>query len=106
MKAALVIFWLSSLIPFTAQAVVYGGSNFSSFLGYPDHKCSKPLNKPYKPYSFDDQWEVDRYNDDVFRYNNSVTEYVDCIQEYVDNAKNDIKRIREKANDAIREANS
>lgn len=103
------------LVPITTHSAVFGGTNFSSTRftslggGYPDHDCRKPLNKPYKPYSFnsfDYEWEVERYNNAVFEYNNSVTQYVDCIEKYLDNAKNDIQRIQEKANEAVREANS
>lgn len=72
-----------------AGAMVYGGSNLSYF-GYPEHTC----RKPYKPYSFTTQSEVDSYNYDLERF-------VDCVQEYVDNADSDIKRIRERVDEAI-----
>lgn len=88
-----------------ARAFVFGGSNLG-VLGYPDHSCYAPYSKPYRPYSFNSQFEIDRYNDDVDRYNREVREFIDCIRDYVDNASNDIERIKEKANAAIDEANS
>ncbi|HIC40882.1 MAG TPA: hypothetical protein EYO74_05710 [Piscirickettsiaceae bacterium] len=72
--------------------------------GYPSHDCYKPI-KPYKPISFDDQWSVDQYNMEVENYNSQLQIYISCIEDFVDNANNDIKRIREKAEEAINEAN-
>lgn len=83
-------------------ALVLGGSNLPIF-GYADHDCIKP-NKPYRPSAFYDEWEIESYNSKVSQYNYDLNEYIDCIEEYVDNAKNDIKRIQEKANDAVAEA--
>ena len=93
------------LLPSLAAAIVFGGSNLG-IMGYPDHSCSPPYSKPIKPYQFNSQWEIDQYNSEVQSYNYELETYLDCIQEYVDNAKNDIKRITEKANSAIDEANS
>ena len=84
---------------------VFGGSNLS-VMGYPDHRCRPPYTKPRKPYSFTSQYEIDSYNRKVETYNFQMREYENCISEYVGNAKRDIKRIQEKTNDAIREANS
>ena len=88
-----------------SYALVFGGSNLGIF-GYPSPQCSPPYSKPFKPYSFNSQWEIDQYNLEVDSYNSQIQEYLDCINEYVENAKNDIKRIKEKANAAISEANS
>lgn len=93
------------VIASSAGAFVVGGTNFG-FGGYPDHRCHQPYaSKPYRPFRFESQYEVDAYNRRVEEYNAQVDEYFDCIETYVDNAKNDIRRIREKANDAITEAN-
>jgi len=86
-------------------AMVFGGSNLGLF-GYPSHTCSPPYSKPVKPYSFTDQWQIDQYNSEVEDYNYEMQSFRDCIRSYVDNAKNDIKRIKKKANEAINEANS
>ena len=87
------------------QAMVFGGSNLG-FMGYPDHECTPPYSKPYKPYSFSDQYQIDTYNAEVEQYNSEMRRYRDCIREYVENAKNDIQRVREKANEAINQSNS
>jgi len=76
-------------------ALVIGDSNLDYFSGYPDPTCTKP----YKPYQLDDDFAVQSYN-------SQEDEYVRCINKYVDNAKNDIARIKEKANAAVDKANS
>ena len=73
---------------------VVGGSNLG-VLGYPAHSCSKPFSKPYKPFQFNSQREIDSYNSEVRRYNMDVSQYLDCIGEYADNGKNDMERIRD-----------
>ncbi len=78
----------------SAYAMVFGGSNLD-LLGYPKPNCTKP----YRPSSFSDQYELDNYKSEY-------DTYIQCIKTYVDNAKNDIERIRESANDAVKEANS
>ncbi len=93
------------LLPSVAFAIVFGGSNLG-FMGYPDHSCTTPYSKPIKPYRFNDQWEIDQYNSRVSSYNYELETYMGCIDEYVENAKNDLKRIKEKANAAIAEANN
>ena len=42
---------------------------------------------------------------EVENYNSQLQIYISCIEDFVDNANNDIKRIREKAEEAINEAN-
>ena len=82
------------IISKSLSAIVFGGSNLGLF-GYNSHTCSKP----YRPYEFNSQYDVDNY-----KY--EVNSYISCIEEYLDNAKNDIKRIQEKMNEAIDEANN
>ncbi|AGH97815.1 hypothetical protein A11S_995 [Micavibrio aeruginosavorus EPB] len=77
-----------------SYAYVIGGSNLG-FSGYPEADCVVP----YKPYEFLDEYEVERYN-------RNLEEYVTCIKEYLENADNDIRRIQEAAEAAIREAKS
>ncbi len=91
LKAHWLLFTCLTLFVTPALALVFGSSNLGIF-GYPDHTCSKP----YKPYSFTTQWEVDSFNAEL-------TTYYKCIDEYVDAAKNDIDRIIEKANEAVDE---
>ncbi|MGQ4630503.1 hypothetical protein [Raoultella ornithinolytica] len=80
------------LLPFTASAVVFGGSNLS-FTGYPDFSESEPL----PPYD----------NSDLSKnsYRIQVESYVRSAQEYLDNANNDIKRIQESKNETAEKAN-
>ena len=89
----------------SAFAIVIGGSNLS-ISEYPSHTCSPPPSKPIESDSFSEQWEVDQYNSKVDNYNSQIRLYKDCIREYVANAKNDIKKVREKITAAINEANS
>ena len=100
-KLLIIVLFLA--MPANVFAVVFGGSNLPMF-GYPSHDCYKPT-KPFEPYSFDNQLEIDSYNDEVEHYNSELEQYINCIQEYVDSASNDIKRIQEKAEEAIDEAN-
>lgn len=100
---AFILFWI--WVPAGAIAIVFGGSNLGMF-GYPGHTCTPPYSKPFKPYKFYSQGDVDLYNYQVENYNRQRRSYLNCIREYVDNAKNDIERIREKTNEAINEANS
>ena len=87
-----------------AVAMVIGPTNFG-FSGYPAHSCYKPL-KPRKPYSTTEQWEVDRYNIEVDSYNSQLRIYQDCASDYVEAAQNDMKRIREKVDELLRDIES
>jgi len=89
----------------TASAVVSSGSNMDTF-EYPSPACSKPP-KParlFKPHTNVNEWEVEQYNSEIRNYNAKFEKYADCIKKYVDNAKNDMERIRQKANEAIADA--
>lgn len=90
-------------MPISVGAYIYGGGNLG-YSGYPSHDCDKPI-KPSKPYSFSSQWEIDSYNSEVESYNSQLQDYISCVEEYTDNANNDIKRIQEKAQEAIDEVN-
>lgn len=60
----------------------------------PSHSCSKP----YKPYTFSDQWQVDSFKDDVERYKR-------CIKNFVEEQKNAVEVHQRAANTAIEEWN-
>ena len=94
--AALLILSLAASI---SHSLVFGGSNLS-LSSYPSANCYKP-SPPYKPYSFNSQWEIDSYNLEVDSYNSSMRIYTNCINTYVENAQNDIERIKEAISDAI-----
>ena len=91
------------LVPTNLHAEVVGGSNLG-IGGYPSNKCAKP-NKPAKPDSFNGQDEIEAYNSQIQLYNSKYQEYVSCINEYITNGNNDAKRIKERAQDAVDEAN-
>ena len=101
-KLLLIIIFV--LTPIRINAAVYGGSNLG-YGGYPSHSCIKPVT-PFKPYSFNNKWEIDLYNSQVDLYNMQFRQYLNCIKEYLENANNDIKRIQEKSQDAIDEADN
>ncbi len=61
----------------------------------PSHYCTKP----YKPYEFTDQYELDSYNDTVQRYKN-------CIQTFVDEQNDAVRAHSNAAESAISEWNS
>lgn len=102
-KAAILLGCVLSALPTpTAIAYVTGGTNFS-YSGYPDPECSRPF-RPIKPYDLTNELAVDSYNRRVRLYNLEYDEYIACIQLYVENATNDMKRIKEKAEEEIQKA--
>ena len=83
---------------------------------YPKHTCSLPL-KPIELSIFngkkDVEQDVEKYNSEIANYNFKVEDYNvrivsyrNCIREYVSSAKTDIKKIKEKISEAVKEANS
>lgn len=86
-----------------AQALVLGGTNLS-ILGYPEAQCSKP-DRPMRPYSASpSRGEIDTYNFAVDRYNSDLQAFTSCTREYIENAQNDVKRIRERMDEAVERA--
>ena len=61
----------------------------------PSPSCSKP----YKPYEFSSQYELDSFNDDVQGYKR-------CIQDFVDEQNDAVTKHQQAADDAIDEWNS
>lgn len=61
----------------------------------PSHSCSKP----YKPYQFNSQWELDNFNDEVQSFKR-------CISDFVDEQNEAAQRHQEAASDAIDEWNN
>lgn len=85
-----------------ASSFVIGPSNFG-FGGYPEPNCRKPI-KPTKPYSMSESWEVDMYNNRVRSYNAELQTYVLCVRNYVEAANLDVKRIQERVEELVSEA--
>lgn len=84
LKKIIAITFLLSSITLSSFAYVYGGSNFSSYSGYPE------FSNYYVTYNMS-------YNDLVsLKYE---------VQRYLENANNDIRRIKEAQEKAIREYN-
>jgi len=99
---------ISLLAPAVADARVSGGSNLAG--GYSSHRCYKPT-EPSKPDSLKNQWrisqwELNAYNASIRDYNAKLEIYNNCITRYVENANNDIERIRQRAEEAVSEANN
>ena len=94
-------------ISLSVPTAAFGGSNLAA--GYSGHRCHKPT-KPPRPDSLNNRWkvprwELDAYNSSVSRYNAELEIYNGCITSYVENANEDIARIRQKAEEAVSEAN-
>lgn len=89
-----------------SSAIVSGGSNISDTFDYPSHSCSKPpkSTRIFKPMGIANTYEVEQYNSEVKNYNAKYEKYIECIKKYIDNANKDMERIREKATEAIAEA--
>jgi hypothetical protein len=87
-------------------------SNLNDFT-YPNHTCkSKPV-KPNKPRKLSSDNNVERYNLEISKYNINVVAYNKeiivykaCINQYIKNGNNDIKIIRQRLNNALKEARS
>lgn len=71
----------------------------------PSHYCSKP-SKPYKPYSFSSQWELDNYKNDMESFYNDVETYKSCIKDFVEEQNDAVRKHNNAAEDAINEWNS
>lgn len=71
----------------------------------PSHSCYKPT-KPYKPYSFSSQWDVDNYNNELDTFADEVDIYKRCINDFVDEQNTAINTHKNAAESAINEWNS
>ena len=55
---------------------------------------SPSCHKPYKPYDFTDQWQVDNFNSEVQHYKS-------CIEGFVDDQNSAIRRHEQAAEEAV-----
>ena len=78
------------LIPISAEAFYYGGTNLNSF-GEPYPSFDEI--EPSQPFSKDDDFANQQYRDEV-------EEYIRQAEEYIENGNNDIKRIIDKQKEA------
>ena len=85
-----------------AGAVVTGPSNFGLFV-YPSHNCGPRPVQPFRPPDFRSYTEAQDFNIRIEQYNRNLLAYSDCINAYVERTRLDSLRIRERADDAIRD---
>jgi len=76
-----------AVLPAMASAGIYSER-------MPTHSC----RKPYKPYKFNSEWEVQNFKDEVDRYKR-------CLKDFVQDQKDAIDQHQEAANDAVDEWN-
>ncbi len=76
-------FWMSVTTPVWADMFT------------PSHSCSKP----YKPYEFNDQYELDRFWSDV-------ESYKQCIEDFVEEQNHAARKHKDAAEEAIDEWNN
>jgi hypothetical protein len=62
---------------------------------FPSHSCSKP----YKPYQFNNEWELENFK-------NEVEQYKQCITEFVEEQDEAIRKHKNAAEEAIDEWNN
>jgi len=60
----------------------------------PSHSC----RKPFKPYKFNSEWEIQQFKDEVERYKR-------CISDFVDEQNEEARNHQQAAEDAIEEWN-
>lgn len=83
-------------VKFLVIGILIGMSGLAQSDSYePSHSCSKP----YKPYQFNHQYEVDNFN-------NEVDTYKTCINNFVSEQNNAIENHKSAAESAISEWNS
>jgi len=111
----IMLIFVLALVPSVVIATETDSLN-SVISEYPTHTCSPPP-KPTELGAFngrkDVEQDVEQYNFEIADYNSKVEDYNlqiqsyrNCIREYVSSAKTDIKKIKEKISEAIKEANS
>lgn len=71
----------------------------------PSHRCYKP-SKPFKPYSFQSQWEIDNYNNQIDIYLMNVETYKLCIKKFINNQEDEIQNHTNAIDKAIKEWNN
>lgn len=57
----------------------------------PSPSCYEPV-KPFKPYTFNSQWEVNSYNNAIDMYRIEVNNFRNCLQNFIDEQNEAIKK--------------
>ena len=115
-RPLIMLMFVIVFLPPVVIAAETGGSK-SVISEYPSHTCSLPPPKPDELALFSGDTskeqevvnynsELEDYNSKVDDYNSQTESYRKCIKEYVSNANADMRKINEKLNAAIKEANS
>ena len=85
-------------------------SNLTNF-NYPSHTCGDKIKKPKKVTHVRHFEDIDNYNTaiaeyniNVTNYNNRIKVYKSCINQYIKNGNHDISTIKQKLNNALKEA--
>lgn len=71
----------------------------------PNHNCYKP-SKPFKPYSFNSQWELDNYKNQINIFKTEVQTYQSCINRFISQQEDEIQNHQNAINNSIDEWNS
>jgi len=71
----------------------------------PSHSCYEPT-KPSRPYSLDNEWEINRYNSALRSYNYDVEEFRTCIENFVSEQESAIRNHKYAAESAINDWNN
>ncbi|NBK97687.1 MAG: hypothetical protein EOM50_06655 [Erysipelotrichia bacterium] len=67
------------------------GANLIADIFQPSPSCYEPI-KPFKPYSFTAQWEVDSYNNSISMNRIEIDSFRNCIQSFIDEQNMAIKK--------------
>lgn len=99
-RRLIAILVLGLSLPLSSSA----GSNLGPE-GYPGPTCGEKPNAPVQPEAFENQAQLEAYNEAVEAFNNGMEQYISCVQSYVNNAAHDIADIKRKVKAAIADAN-
>ena len=84
-----------NIILFVLVCCLGVASSSSADMFVPSHSCSKP----YKPYEFNNEWELENFK-------NEVEAYKQCISNFVDEQNDAVRNHQSAAEEAINEWNN
>jgi hypothetical protein len=85
--------------------LVFIGTTLIADMFQPSPSCYEPI-KPFKPYSFNSQWEVDLYNDAIRMYGIEINNFRNCIQNFIDEQNMAIKKHLDAIDEATKKWNN
>lgn len=89
---------MKRLIAVTALLACLVVPTTSPAFSFPETVSSHDCRKPYKPYKFTSDFELDQFKSEV-------KQYKQCIEDYVQDQEDAIRKHREMANEAVDEWN-